>query len=275
MILNGGDSLNANMISIDSLFPSNNNNTIAASMDIFPAAFYLDVSHDGIKDLIVTSNSENNSENFESSWFYTNNGTNTNPDFNYIQKNFLQENMIDLGAGSYPIFFDHNSDGLEDLIVGNYGYHQSGGNPSSKLALFTNTGTVLKPNYVLENRDWQNLSQINLNTNLNIPALNLTPTFGDLDDDSDQDMILGDANGKIHYFINNGFLEKEVFFSCKVLRLGKAQTHTRIRYEGKLPVDYLSLRELEFFTCARLPVFLSFYSSGISGEESCFLERCS
>ena len=204
LLVNGGDSLNANMISIDSLFPSNNNNTLAASMDIFPAAFYLDVSHDGIKDLIVTSNSENNSENFESSWFYTNNGTNTNPDFNYIQKNFLQEDMIDLGAGSYPIFFDHNNDGLEDLIVGNYGYHQSGGNPSSKLALFTNTGTVLKPNYVLENRDWQNLSQINLNTNLNIPALNLIPAFGDLDDDSDQDMILGDANGKIHYFINNG-----------------------------------------------------------------------
>ena len=73
----------------------------------------------------------------------------------------------------------------------------------------------------------------------------------------------------------NGFLEKEVFFSCKVLRLGKAKTHTRIRYEGKLPVDYLSLRELEFFTCARLPVFLSFYRSGISGEKSCFLERCS
>ena len=204
LLINDGDSLNANMISVDSLFPSNNNNTLAANMDIFPAAFYLDVSHDGIKDLIVTSNSENNSENFESCWFYTNNGANTNPDLNYIQKNFLQQEMIDLGAGSYPVFFDHNSDGLEDLIVGNYGYHQMGGNPSSKLALFTNTGNNVKPNYVLENRDWQNLSQINLNINLNIPALNLTPSFGDLDNDNDQDMILGDANGKLHYFTNNG-----------------------------------------------------------------------
>jgi len=112
--------------------------------------------------------------------------------------------MIDLGAGSYPTFFDHNNDGLADIIVGNYGYHQIGGNPRSSLALFTNIGTITTPKYELENRDWQNISSLNLNINLNIPALNLTPTFGDLDGDSDDDMILGDANGKLHFFTNTG-----------------------------------------------------------------------
>jgi len=204
LIINGGNSQNANMISVDSLFPTNTSNTIAADMDIFPAAFYLDVTSDGKKDLIVTSNSENNSENFESCWMYQNIGSNTNIDFNFIQKNFLQQEMIDLGAGSYPTFFDHNNDGLADIIVGNYGYHQIGGNPRSSLALFTNIGTITTPKYELESRDWQNISSLNLNINLNIPALNLTPTFGDLDGDSDDDMILGDANGKLHFFTNTG-----------------------------------------------------------------------
>ena len=135
---------------------------------------------------------------------YENIGSNTNIDFNFIQKNFLQQEMIDLGAGSYPAFFDHNNDGLADIIVGNYGYHQIGGNPRSSLALFTNIGTITTPKYELENRDWQNISSLNLNINLNIPALNLTPTFGDLDGDSDDDMILGDANGKLHFFTNTG-----------------------------------------------------------------------
>jgi hypothetical protein len=112
--------------------------------------------------------------------------------------------MIDLGSGCYPTFFDYNSDGLQDLVVGNYGYHQSGGNPSSSLALFKNIGSIDTPSFDLIDRDWQNISSINLNINLNIPALNLSPTFGDLDGDQDMDMLIGDANGKLHLFNNTG-----------------------------------------------------------------------
>ena len=204
LLINGGDSANANMVSVDSLFPANNSNTMPASMDIFPAAYYVDATNDGIKDLIVTSNSENNSENFTSCWLFNNSGTNTNADFNFNQNNFLQNDMIDLGSGCYPTFFDYNNDGLQDLVVGNYGYHQSGGNPSSSLALFKNTGSIDTPSFDLIDRDWQNISSINLNINLNIPALNLTPTFGDLDGDQDMDMLIGDANGKLHLFNNTG-----------------------------------------------------------------------
>ena len=204
LLINGGNNQNANMVSVDSLFPSNNLNTIPANLEIFPAAYFLDVSNDGIKDLIVTSNSENNSSNFTSCWLYENIGSNTNLDFNFNQDNFLQEEMIDLGSGSYPTFFDHNNDGLLDIVVGNYGYHQSGGNPSSSLALFENIGTPDIPEFTLVDRDWQNISSINLNVNLNIPALNLSPAFGDLDGDLDKDMILGDANGKLHFFENTG-----------------------------------------------------------------------
>ena len=204
LLINGGDSLNANMIMVDSLFPSNNLNTLPANLEIFPASYYLDLTNDGVKDLMVTTNSENNSSNFTSCWLFDNSGSNTNVDFNFLQNNFIQDEMIDLGSGSYPTFFDHNNDGLLDIVVGNYGYHQSGGNPVSSLALFENTGSLSNPEFTLVDRDWQNISNINLNINLNIPAINLSPTFGDLDGDSDQDMILGDANGKLHFFENTG-----------------------------------------------------------------------
>ena len=49
---------------------------IMHSIDVYPAAYYIDITDDGVKDLIVTTNTENNSANFESCWFYENNGQN-------------------------------------------------------------------------------------------------------------------------------------------------------------------------------------------------------
>ena len=202
LLINGGNSDSAHVISVDSVFPQNHTNTVPANMHVYPASYYLDVTNDGVKDLIVTTNSQNNSENFESCWLYENAGQNNTPDFNFVQTNFMQSEMIDLGASSFPTFYDYNNDSLLDLVIGNYGYHVANNDPISSLALFENTGTIDIPEYDLVDRDWQNISTINLNTNLNIPALNLCPTFGDLDADGDKDMILGDADGKLHYFTN-------------------------------------------------------------------------
>jgi len=46
------------------------------------------------------------------------------------------------------------------------------------------------------------VSNINLNIATNAPMLRLAPTFGDIDGDGDEDMILGGDNGKIHFFEN-------------------------------------------------------------------------
>jgi hypothetical protein len=204
LLINGGDNQNANMISVDSVFPKNHSNTIATDIDIFPAGYYLDVTNDGIKDLVVSTNRKNNAENFESCWFYENTGQNTLPVFNFIQKDFLQSDMIEFGTSASPTFYDYNSDGLQDLIIGNYGYHIPNNDPISSLALFENTGNDSIPEYNLIDRDWLGLSTINLNTVLTIPALNLSPTFGDIDGDNYQDLIIGDADGKLHLFINTG-----------------------------------------------------------------------
>ena len=204
ILINGGDSQNAFMVDIDSIFPQNFNNTLAANIQGFPAGYYIDVTSDGIKDLIVTTNSQNNSENYESCWLYENNGQNNEPNFNFIQNNFLQADMLDFGTSAFPVFYDYNNDGLEDLIIGNYGYHNVNNDPTSSLALLENTGSDSIPSFNLIDRDWLNISSINLNTSLNIPALNLSPTFGDLDGDNNKDLILGDADGKLHLFTNIG-----------------------------------------------------------------------
>ena len=39
-----------------------------------------------------------------------------------------------------PTFFDYNNDGLKDLVIGNYGYHNPNDNPTSSLALLENIG---------------------------------------------------------------------------------------------------------------------------------------
>ena len=204
LLINGGDNQNAIMTAVDSVFPQNYSNTLAAEMHVYPASYYIDVTNDGVKDLIVTTNSENNSENFESCWLYENIGQNTSPDFNLLQNDFLQENMIELGTSAFPTFYDYNTDGLLDLVIGNYGYHNPNNDPASSLALFENIGNDSIPKYNLINRDWLGLSTTNLNTTLNIPALNLSPTFSDLDGDGNKDLIVGDADGKVHFFTNNG-----------------------------------------------------------------------
>lgn len=204
LLINGGDSQNALIVSVDTAFPQNNTNTIPADIHIFPSAYFVDATNDGIKDVIITSNMQNNSENIESCWLYENIGSNINPDLNFIQKNFLQGSGVDFGENSHPTFYDLDGDGLLDLFVGNYGYHLSNGTPISKIAHYKNTGSAQQAEFTLITDDFEGISTINLNTNLNTPALNLYPSFGDLNGDGEEDLIIGDSDGKIHLFINNG-----------------------------------------------------------------------
>lgn len=115
LVVNGGTAPNTNsaMISQDENFPSN---TTPASLTLFPATFYVDVDHDQIKDLIVGANAKGVSQNEKGILYYKNLGTNELPNFTFKSKSFLQEEMIENGVGSIPVFFDQNGDGKEDLL---------------------------------------------------------------------------------------------------------------------------------------------------------------
>ena len=42
---------------------------------------------------------------------------------NLIARNALLDQMIEVGSGAHPVFFDYNNDSLMDIIIANYGYY--------------------------------------------------------------------------------------------------------------------------------------------------------
>ncbi len=162
---------------------------------VFPAAFLVDVNNDGKKDLIVAPNTPNNSDNFENIHLYVRNDSTTgNNIFTWQSDDFLESEMIDVSEGSSPAFVDYNNDGLLDIVISNTGYYSSSAVYKTGLALYENTGTSTNPKYNLISRDWMGLSSLNIN--------NMSPSFGDLDNDGDLDMVCGSADGLLHFFRN-------------------------------------------------------------------------
>ena len=192
IMTNGGDSSYATMSEYTFNFPDSISPTDLAS---FPAAYYLDVDNDGLKDLIAAPFTTGGGvRNFNSTWFYKNIATADSVVFEEQQWDFLQDGMIEVGEGANPVFFDHNADGLLDLVIGNYGYWGPGGIYDGKLSLYENIGSTSIPEFELITRDYAGLSALSLN--------GLYPAFGDLDGDGDQDLIIGDDDGNVHYFEN-------------------------------------------------------------------------
>lgn len=208
LLYNGDNSVgltSSSIIGQDSLFPSNNSSTVAVDINTFPAGFYLDVNNDSIKDLIVTTNCYGGCENSNNVWYYKNKNTTNFPDFDLQTTSFLQDGMIEVGEGAYPVFFDYNVDGLMDIVIGNYGDFNPSANPThykTSLWLYKNIGTPSSPSYQLVDSDYINISSMNLDIEASQPTLRLIPTFGDLDNDGDEDMIIGDFKGVLHYFEN-------------------------------------------------------------------------
>ena len=103
--------------------------------------------------------------------------------------------MIDIGSASSVAFFDVDNDGKKDIIAGNdYLYNHNPQFQMSKLSYFRNTGTITNPSFELITSDWLNIS--------NLLQFALTPTFGDIDNDGDVDLLLGNADGTLILYKN-------------------------------------------------------------------------
>lgn len=191
-LYNGGSVSYGIMTSEDTLFPSYDT---SVDLALFPGAFYEDVDNDGKRDLITSPNALSLARNVNSMWYYMNVGTDAAPLFHLIQEDVFQGRMIDLGEGAYPVSFDHDGDGVMDIVVSNYGYYDPSGTYNGKVAYFHNTGTLTAPAFQLEDDDYMNLSTSGIGTSM-------YPAFADMDGDGDMDMYVGDLQGKIHYFKN-------------------------------------------------------------------------
>ena len=191
-LLNGGTKDNALMSSIDSLFPVYNT---PINLPVFVTTFYMDVNNDGQGDIIASPNAETASQTIGNVFHYKDIDPTLNHNFALQTDSFLNDGMIEVGDHAYPVLFDYNGDGRKDLLVGNFKYFkENSGNLKSGLALYENTGTNFAPEYLLKTRNYMGLNSLNLN--------NLNATFGDLDGDSDLDMLLGEEDGFIHFMEN-------------------------------------------------------------------------
>ncbi len=203
---NTGSSANAHIGDTTALFPNYPVKTSidAVKMNTFPCAYSLDIDNDGKNDMLVSPNTVAGSVNFNSVWYYKNTTTTAAANFSLQQTNFLQDGMMEFGEGAFPTLFDADSDGIEDLIVGNMGYYIAGTN-RARLAFYKNIGSATVPSFSLITKDYQTISAYNL--------LGAAPTFGDLDNDGDKDLLLGTSGGKISYLENTATIGNPAVFA--------------------------------------------------------------
>lgn len=187
--------------SVTTDFPMQYQSTTPVNFSLFPAGYYEDINNDGISDLFSSPNLTSGTRDYNSLWYYKNNGENDLPNFEFIEENFMQKTMIDVGRGALPVLVDYNNDGLMDLIVANQKAFTNANNQPTRLALYKNIGDPNFPAFELIDSDFLEISSLGLNR--------VYPAFGDLDGDSDSDLVIGDKEGKLYHFENTAAIGEE------------------------------------------------------------------
>lgn len=179
LLINGGDTSDALMISQTEAFPT----SYPVNLPSMPVPFFTDIDNDGVDDLLVSPFDPNPmaSKGVESVWLYLNHGTNEHPDYQLYTKSFLQDRMIDVGKGAYPVFTDWDGDGLMDLTVNDF---------DGRITVFKNVGTAQQPVF----------EQLSIEEKLGWSA----QCFYDVDQDGLVDLVEGKVNGRLSLYQGNG-----------------------------------------------------------------------
>jgi hypothetical protein len=159
-------------------------NNFFSILDIFSNSSpdLVDIDGDGDLDLFIS----NQYDLSETPWvgeiyFFRNTGSESNPQFEEETTSLLNENM---GQMLSPEFGDLDGDGDMDLLVGDFnGFIQYFENISS--------GNNLTFSFI------ENVGNIDLSGNS-------VPTLGDVDGDGDLDLLIGQLNGSLMFYRNEG-----------------------------------------------------------------------
>lgn len=166
---------------------------VPVDIQSFSMHSYVDVDDDQIRDLVV-SNYE--FENNRGTYYYKNTGTDSAPIFSFIKKDFLSDQMIDVGEAASPTLYDYDNDGLLDLVIANKKKTTSATTFICGLTLYRNTGTASMPSFEFVTDDFLNLNSQNYQGKL-------SPDFADMDGDGDSDLLIGYESGQMIYYRND------------------------------------------------------------------------
>ncbi len=192
-LINGGTANEDFVTELYGDFPTNSN---AIHLLRQPLSSYVDLNADGLRDLIATKfDPQINTTQQNVHLYYQNTGTDTSPVFEYIQNDFLENQMIDAGMLSAPVYWDWNGDELLDIILPNSGNFDPTSTPVfSTLKLYENIGADTMPVYELVDENFVEMDTLQF--------INIHPTFGDIDGDGDDDMLCGTEGNKLYLFEN-------------------------------------------------------------------------
>ena len=233
-LTNGGTTNSALITQADTLFPSANS---YVKLPVFPSAYLMDVNFDGRSDLLVTPTSfsnagDNNAIHTKAATqLYLNQSPSSVPDFQWLENDFLQNQSIDLGEESTPVFADLDADGDQDMLVGHRGL-KIGNVLQASVYLFRNKGNHTEPNFTLESTDYLGLGALF--------RQRIKPIFGDINGDGALDFCWISASGgspdssKLCYLLNQN-------------TAGTAFSFPDISQRSQLPVSFSAYDSPDFW----------------------------
>ncbi|MFH0736117.1 MAG: FG-GAP-like repeat-containing protein [bacterium] len=145
----------------------------------------VDIDNDFIDELIISG--------YNGLLLYKNIGDYNSPQWIEIDTVFNTVNTL-IGTDAKPSFVDIDNDGDFDLFVG-IGESLMGGPTAGITMTFRNIGSASNPNFEQD---------LTLVTNIPDAGYNSFPTFADLDNDGDFDLLIGRDLATFLYYVNTG-----------------------------------------------------------------------
>ncbi|MCX8056182.1 MAG: VCBS repeat-containing protein [Ignavibacteria bacterium] len=111
----------------------------------------------------------------------------------FVRDRALTNGIQDLGLNAFPAFADLNNDGKIELLVGR---------DQNTFAYFVNVGSKKIPQWARQSFPFGNFES---------KSYWKTPTFADIDNDGDLDLIYGSADGELYFYRNIGTAKNPKF----------------------------------------------------------------
>ena len=148
---------------------------------------FADLDGDGDQDMYVANKIQPETQRDSQIFYYENVGSASNP-------SFVFEGQLNFEATYHqnPAFADLDADGDIDVLLGKW---------NRDLSFLRNIGSSTVPEFELVDEKFVSLTR----------GQNSSPALGDMDNDGDLDLFVGEASGTLNYYQNDGTAQEPLF----------------------------------------------------------------